>query len=61
MENNNEYGKCDICEAPRKLIARRLTLTTGEHTVIDTAQFCADCWRGSKRDICEAASLGDMK
>ncbi len=58
---NNEYGKCDICEAPRKLIFRRINLTSGDHVLVDSAQFCETCWRGSRRDICDAACLADSK
>lgn len=53
-------GECGVCEA-NKLIHRCLTLTDGDGVVIDRRQFCADCWRGEKGEICCVTALRDKE
>lgn len=53
----NQHGKCTICEAPKSLIVRFLTIEDGDNIVKDRAQYCENCWNGIRRELCQLAEV----
>lgn len=50
--------ECSLCEEP-KPVHRKLTLTKDYGELLDSANYCEDCWNDIRASVEDASGLRD--